>query len=71
MRHKRKTEADLLNELRSETRLRGGITRIARQYGFSPPFISDVEKGYTQITDKLAEAMGYRRVVEFERKPAA
>jgi hypothetical protein len=67
MRRNRKTETDLLNELRAQTGLRGGITVVAKQYGFSPAFISDVEKGHTPVTDRLAEAMGYRRVVEFER----
>jgi hypothetical protein len=65
MRPKRKTERDLLKELRAQTALRGGITTVAKRYGFSAAFINDVEKGHAPITDRLAEAMGYRRVVEF------
>jgi hypothetical protein len=63
MQPNRKTEADLLAELRAITQLRGGLTAAAKKYGFSVVFISDVEKGKTPLTPRLAGAMGYRQVV--------
>ena len=67
---KRKTEAELLNELKAATEKRRGLTDAAQRYGFTIQFISDVVYGRRGISEKLAEKMGYRRVVEYERVKA-
>jgi hypothetical protein len=64
---KRRTEADLLNELKTTASKKRGLTEIAERTGFTVQFISDVIYGRRGITENLAASMGYRRVVEYER----
>ena len=64
---KRRTEADLLNELKTAADKKRGLTEIAEKTGFTVQFISDVIYGRRGITKNLATSMGYRRVVEYER----
>ena len=63
----RKTEADLLDELKRSVDHKRGLTNTAERLGFTIQFISDVVNGRRPVSGKLAERMGYRRVVEFER----
>ena len=56
----------LLAELRSETS-EAGLRATATRLQFTPQFILDVVKGRRQLSSRLAEAMGYRRVVLYER----
>lgn len=72
----RKTERQLVAELKRRTDMRGGVTAFAQKFEFSAGFISDAAKGQTPITQNLAQALGYRRVIEFEpimkkKQPAA
>ena len=39
----------------------------ARENGISPQFVCDVLQGRRAPSDRLARALGYRRVVQFER----
>ncbi len=38
----------------------------AKRNGFSAAYVSDVMRGRREISDKMAEAIGFRRVVRFE-----
>ena len=39
---------------------------VARRYGFSQSYLNRVLKGQSPISPRLAESLGYRRVVRFE-----
>lgn len=43
-------------------------TAVGERLGFSAQFINDVLAERRGVTDALANAMGYRRVVRFKRK---
>ena len=63
----RKTEADLLKELQAITDKRRGLTTAAERFGMTIQFISDVVYGRRGVSEKLAEKMGYRKIVEYEK----
>ncbi len=63
----RKLESHLVGELKAKTDRKFGLTITAKELGFTAPFILDVVKGRRPVSSRLAEAMGYRRVVEFEK----
>lgn len=63
----RKPESHLIEELRARTDRKFGLKRTADELGFTPQFVLDVVKGRRSVSPKLAIAMGYRRVVEFEK----
>jgi hypothetical protein len=44
----------------------GTAEEFARQSGLSPQFICDVRQGRRRITDRLAKALGLKRVEVFE-----
>lgn len=64
---RRKTETELLEELKRSAGQKRGLTGAAEKLGFTVQYISDVIYGRRPVSEKLAERMGYRRVVEFER----
>lgn len=65
-----KTEANLLHELGAMTKTKGSSqSKVAKTLGISSPFLSDVLKGRRDISSRLAEAMGYKKIVMFERLP--
>jgi len=39
---------------------------VARRYGFSQSYLNRVLKERTPVSERMAEALGYRRVVRFE-----
>jgi len=64
------TEAELVEQFRKLFNWEGA-TRLtakawAKEHGFSQAYISDVLHGRRGVADRLAEAMGYRRIVKFE-----
>ena len=61
------TEAMLLEDLKAEIS-RDSLRATARRLGFTPQFLCDVIYERRAISERLAGAMGYRRVVIFERK---
>lgn len=67
MRKTRKSESHLINELKVRTDRKFGLTTTAKELGFTPQFILDVVKGRRSVSDRLAKAMGYSRIVIFER----
>lgn len=64
------TQEELHLELRGMV-LKSTLTTVAKQLAVSVPFLHDVLKGRRNLTDKVAEAMGYRKeVVVVYRKVA-
>jgi len=44
-----------------------GVARTARQLGFSKQYVWNVSRGLKDIGPRFAKAMGYNRIVEYER----
>jgi hypothetical protein len=65
----RKTEAELLDELKRSVDRKRGLTNTAEELGFTIQFISDVIHERRPVSMNLAERMGYKRIVEFEKVP--
>lgn len=59
-------EEELRRRLREETEL-GGVQNWADAYQFHASFVYDVLRGVKLPSDKLSRALGYRRVVRFEK----
>jgi hypothetical protein len=62
----RKTEDQIVDQLRVLTNRKRGLTDTAQELGFTIQFISDVVYGRRGVSENLARKMGYRRIVEFE-----
>ena len=62
-----RTEAEIVEMLRRECE-RDTQRLWAEANGFSQQFICDVLKGRRYVTEKLADALGFRRIVMFEEK---
>lgn len=60
------TENDVLTSLGAAVRGEGGVRAFGRKYGFSASFISQVLAGNTPPSDRLCQAVGYRKVVRYE-----
>jgi len=60
----------LIEELRGRSDA-SSQNEVAAELGISPQFLSDLLAGRKDITRRVAEAMGYRRMVVFvkTRKP--
>jgi hypothetical protein len=67
----RLSEEELIDEFRALFNWAGTKRLTAKdwaaKYGFSQAYVSDVLHGRRGIADRMAEALGYRRVVTFER----
>lgn len=61
------TEEELVIELAAKVRRRGDHGRVAHQIGLSQSGLSNILTGGRAIGDKIAGALGYRRVTRFER----
>lgn len=63
-------EEDLLKELRGFIAKPKGITQseLARRLAFSPSFINDVLNGRRDMTEALANALGYTRISYYIRR---
>jgi len=68
---KRKTESNLIDELKARTERKFGLKKTAAELSVSPQFICEVVRGRRGVTKRLAEAMGYRLVIEFEKLSGA
>ena len=62
-------EGELRRELEAAIEKAGSQRAFAKKLGFSEQFICDVMKGRREISDNLASALGYRRVVMFVPRP--
>lgn len=59
------THDDLYALLRSECRRAGGQAAWAVAHDMSPQFVCDVLKGRREITERMANALGFVRRVSF------
>jgi plasmid maintenance system antidote protein VapI len=67
----RKSESELIAELKSRADRKRGLTDMAEEFGFTIQYLSDIVNDRRPISGNLALAMGYTRIVEFERKSEA
>jgi len=63
------SEHVLLDKLRGEIAAAGTQKGWADRAGVSPQIVNDVLRGRRPIGDRMARALGYSRVVLFERLP--
>jgi len=63
-----KTTEELIDLLRDRTKGVGGQTRFAKEIGISPPYINLVLNGKVVMSKKIADALGYKKVIVFEKK---
>lgn len=61
------TEEELVVELAGRTSGYGNTKRVAAEIGVSQGGIANILGGDRRIGDQVASALGYRRVVLFER----
>lgn len=61
------SEVEVLAELRKVCSRRGGATALAKQGGISNAYISKVLSGQMRPGEKMFEALGWRRIVTWER----
>jgi len=62
------TAFDLIEVLRSRAR-QSSQKKVAAELRVSQQFLSDLLRGRTEITTRVAAAMGYKRTVVFVRMP--
>lgn len=60
-------EEDVIVELMGKIRKRGDLSRLAKRCGLAQGTISNLLTGGRPLGAKVAEALGYRLVVRFER----
>jgi hypothetical protein len=61
------TEEELVFELATRVRRRGDHGRVAHQLGISQPGLSNILTAGRGIGPRVAERLGFRKVVRFER----
>lgn len=59
------TGADLIAILRSACAAAGGQQAWARAHGFSPQYVCDVLRGRRDVSEAMANALGFLREVRF------
>lgn len=69
---KRYTQGEVLKALREKFQPRAGEnqTQTAAKLGFSVQYIHAVLSGSKPITEEMASVLGYRKVIEYEKKAA-
>jgi plasmid maintenance system antidote protein VapI len=61
---KQEDALELINQL---VKRKGTQAAAAEELGVSPAHISDIIRGNRGISDEIAQRLGYRRVVVFEK----
>jgi hypothetical protein len=61
------TEQEIVVELMGEVRERGDLTRIAKAKGLHQATLSNILTGGRPIGAEVAEKLGFRKVIRFER----
>jgi hypothetical protein len=56
---------DVLRRLRCAIDEAGSARAWAREHGFSSTYLSEVVNGTRSVSDRMAQALGFRRVVAF------
>jgi hypothetical protein len=64
----RLTEAQLRDELRKRIDAAGTQTNLARELQLSTPYLSDIVNNRAPVSDRVASALGFDRIVEYEPK---
>lgn len=63
------TSHDIKRELERKCRLAGGRKAWSRANGFSNNVATQVLRGTMLVSDRVAEALGFRRIPGWERVP--
>jgi hypothetical protein len=58
---------EIIDQLKQECRELGSQAAWAKNHGFSRSFISDVLQGRRDVTEKLANRLGYVKVCAWEK----
>lgn len=61
------TKEQVIALLLEETRRAGSQKEWCRAHGISEQYVSDVLKGRRDVGNKVLEALGYRKVVIYEK----
>lgn len=61
------TEEEIVVEIASRIRRRGDHQRVAGELGISQPGLSNILTGGRAIGAAVAERLGYRKVIRYER----
>lgn len=61
------TRECVLSLLREKITYDVNITKLAKKYGVSQPFMSDVLKGKKHPNEAMLKSVGVRRIVTYER----
>lgn len=59
------TQGDLIAILRSQCAAAGGQTAWAARHGFSPQYVCDVLAGRRDVSEAMANALGFLREIRF------
>lgn len=62
------TTEHLLDDIRLGVRTTGSQKKVAESLGISPQYLNDVLAGRREISEALAERLGYRRIVLYMSK---
>lgn len=62
-----RTEAQLIDELRGRVTISFRQIDLAQELGITPQYLHDILKGLRPLSDRVAGAMGYERVVRFNK----
>ncbi len=60
------TTRDVVNLLNQTIQQHGSAKAVAARMGLSPQYLCDVRKGRREVSDRLAQKLGLRRIVTFE-----
>ena len=63
------SQDDLLKELRAMV-AESSQTSVAVKFGVTPQMVNDLVHGRRDISDRIAQLMGYEREIIFRRKAA-
>lgn len=61
------TQPEVIAILRSRCAAAGGQQAWARRFGFSPQYVCDVLKGRRDVSEAVANALGFVREVRFRK----
>ncbi len=63
------TESDVIDLVRAEVVQAGSMRKLARQWGMSPPYLSDVLKRYRPPGPSILSNLGLQRHVDYRKIP--
>ena len=62
------TEEEARELIRDMVDTEGSQSAVAKQLGISASFVSDILAGSRKVSDRVAQKLGYSRVIMFEKQ---